>query len=403
MEADSRLLLLACLQREGDLSGLQSATPEQWQALLDLAAFHRVLPLVYHRLVKEQFKVVLPKNVTEQLKAGYYKVAGQNLLLYRELGPILASLAADHIPVVLLKGSFLAQFVYQNIGLRSMADIDLLVPEADLMRCYQTLESLGLKRLNEFDLEIERSKLHHLPPVEKNGVTVEIHWKLNKIQGFPPLFLEALWQRAQTTHIEGSPCLALSPEDLLTHVCIHMAYSHDFYSQLRSLCDVSEIITHYSRFDWDRFVQDIQAVKAERGTWLILYLAGFYLGTAVPENVLKTLMPTDFKPEVITWTFDRLFSSSPVANRSFKRLFSEKKALGKVYFLWDALFPSRFEISYYYRIPQNSWKIWLYYPVNLLRKLRKFQTPLVKMAVGDRQMRHEVDDQVKLTKWLGQE
>jgi hypothetical protein len=54
------------------------------------------------------------------------------MVLYRQLKEILIEFNKNNIPVILLKGAHLAQFVYGNIALRLMSDIDLLVKKEDL-------------------------------------------------------------------------------------------------------------------------------------------------------------------------------------------------------------------------------------------------------------------------------
>jgi len=51
----------------------------------------------------------------------------RNKRILQELGEILALFQPHNIPVIVLKGACLAHTVYQNIGLRVMLDLDLLV------------------------------------------------------------------------------------------------------------------------------------------------------------------------------------------------------------------------------------------------------------------------------------
>ena len=55
----------------------------------------------------------------------------------------MAALTREGLPVVVLKGAALAELVYQHIGLRTMADVDLLVEKKNLDKAGSILERLG--------------------------------------------------------------------------------------------------------------------------------------------------------------------------------------------------------------------------------------------------------------------
>src|SRR5262245_54856896 len=107
-------------------------TREEWQLLLALAGVQRVRGILYHRLKSRGCESMIPQELVLALNEAYRHNALRNLVLYRELNRIVTALQARRIPVIVLKGAFLASVVYGNLGLREMNDLDLLVPVPDL-------------------------------------------------------------------------------------------------------------------------------------------------------------------------------------------------------------------------------------------------------------------------------
>jgi len=116
-------LLLLCL-RSKDQSELRSllnvVSVEQWQTILNLAGHYGVAPILHYRL--EYYGVALPDEIARALKQAYLWNTAHNLRIDHELTRILHLMQAHHIPVILLKGVYLASFIYADLGLRTMTD-----------------------------------------------------------------------------------------------------------------------------------------------------------------------------------------------------------------------------------------------------------------------------------------
>lgn len=115
MKTDSDQLLLDCLRRNGSgppeerLAALPAA---EWADLLGAAGRHGLAPLLYYELKPVFSMIVPPAEVQEQLRVAYFASLARNMRLYHELGQVLAVCRDAAIPVILLKGVHLAEFVY---------------------------------------------------------------------------------------------------------------------------------------------------------------------------------------------------------------------------------------------------------------------------------------------------
>ncbi len=55
---------------------------------------------------------------------------------------------------------------------------------------------------------------------------VEVHWTLLKEDEPFTIDADALWERAVPARIANLDALALLLEDLVLHLCLHLAYQH---------------------------------------------------------------------------------------------------------------------------------------------------------------------------------
>ena len=102
-----------------------------------------VTPLLYHLFRTTNTDVHIPAEVMLKLEDFYLASALENAQLYQELPKLLSMLQAGGIPVIVLKGAALAETVYENVALRPMNDVDLLVRKEELDRTEAVLFDLG--------------------------------------------------------------------------------------------------------------------------------------------------------------------------------------------------------------------------------------------------------------------
>jgi hypothetical protein len=158
--------LLSCLrldQGEGKLSLLQSLTPADWDRVVDQARQQRVMPLLFWEIKNQSGQISLPVARRQELHNSFVTSTSRNLMLYRELADILKALQPAGIPVILLKGGHLAKWIYPEIALRPMGDIDLLLHPDDLSQAATILQGLDYHFIRAFKLESEVRKHQHIP------------------------------------------------------------------------------------------------------------------------------------------------------------------------------------------------------------------------------------------------
>ncbi|MCE7937498.1 hypothetical protein DCC79_00885 [bacterium] len=244
---------------------LDPTTARPWAAIAAAAHAHDVEPLVYDVVTKAG--VALPDALGEHLRDRYYHTAAANAWLMVELARLIGALASVGIPVMLLKGAALVLTVYEHIGLRTLGDVDILVPPE------HASAAIGAVRAHGYDLVVGNNELaergkagadveaivafggqatlrRQAPP----HAIVDLHWTL---VDRPPyrhrLPVETFWRSARPVTVGDAAAVVLSPEATVLHLCAHLALHHPDSQglALRWLHDIAEVLVHQGdAFDW---------------------------------------------------------------------------------------------------------------------------------------------------------
>ncbi len=346
MNDDVRNLLLAALRSDREaLTAPLVAAPEIWQGLLQLARRHRVAPLVYRRMQGREGNV--PQDIMRDLHADYLRTAAKNMLTYKRMAEILQRLHEEQIPVLPLKGIYLAEQVYRNIAVRPMGDVDILVKEEDIYRVEKIVLEMGYLPDQGVRVTCDESKhFHYTHP--RNRQILEVHWNIVVPSVGLHLDITKVWERSGQTTISGVPVRAMSPEDLLLHLSLHAAV-HVFEMGMRMVCDITETILRFEkRIDWRHLERMAKESGATRSLAISLRLAVEFCKAPVPAGFLDAIAPQQSETMYQIVLRDHLFADEKAVDSGalaktpkLATFWSQKGVFNKMKLLWQRVFPSR--------------------------------------------------------------
>jgi hypothetical protein len=350
-----------------------------WDALCQVAQAGGSAPLLWHTT---RHLDLLPSAVAVDLLRSYYQSAAANLAILRELERVLQALGAEGIPAVLLKGAALASTVYGDPALRPMADLDLLVRQADAPRALQALSTLGYHRArgephpgDALNYENE-TVLRQQTPL---GTLIEVHWSLfDSPYHQHALCMDWFWQTALPSHVGDAKTVVLGPEAQVLHLCGHLMLHHGdaWETRLLWLNDIAEVIIHYQgQLDWDHVLAHAQAFELVLPLQRIVPHMAEAWGAPIPRDVLDRLRSCRPSREEAR-VFARLVTSRrPVAQRFWADLAGMPEWADRVRFAWRNLLPSASYMRQRYQIPHRL-LVPLYYPYRWFLGLRSALTTL---------------------------
>lgn len=229
-----------------------------WRRLETLARYHKVLPLLYHRLTNIDDSSVKKEEML-RLQATYRHNAMRNLKLSVNLHRVLELLGREGIEVIVFKGPALAIRAYDDLNRRTFADLDLLVRPEDLAGIYDMMVAAGFRTPFPLDKKKMRFWQSFHRNIEFNDDICGFDFHQQLIQGPDRFSLkEKTWQRKCAAELLARDINLLSPEYSLFNLCVHG--SKENWNFLRSLADISHLLARHPHLDWNSLVADIEVI-----------------------------------------------------------------------------------------------------------------------------------------------
>ncbi len=402
-------LALELMCRPDGVSGerLRNVSAHDWSLVQGWAAEHRFAPYLHYSLSQAGLIDSLPAELATFLKSRYRNASLKTLSMQRDMVLVSRLLDGAGIEHLFMKGPYLAQFAYPELGLRPMRDIDLLVPSGQAIAAFETLQDGGLDRIAKHkgtpEAFLARSK--HLPPLRtREGTNVEVHTLLTS----PSEFLrddltqwrfEALSDRIISRTVAGTPIRFPGPEDQLLHLCVHAAIDHQFNNGPLILSDVAWLLrTH--EINWPVLWQLAESQGATRGLALVL-----------------RLVEQEWPGQEVTWVGDTgavLPRGAPILKVAALSLFRSFEARGdvaleaelasrsglrsKAISLLSRVFPTPEKLSREMPQAASSRLIYAYYPVKWARLCRRLWS--FSRSRFDERARADAGNVGQLSNWL---
>ncbi|MFB3816109.1 MAG: nucleotidyltransferase family protein [Candidatus Methylomirabilales bacterium] len=295
LTAEDRLLL-ACTRSALDDGARQEmaeslAAPLDWPAVLARSRQEGTAALLHHHLRSlPRAAAQVPPAIRMELRRAHRGTWARNTVLTEHWAEVMRLLERARIPCITHKGMALVHTVYGDLGLRPMADLDLLIRPADLPAVRRALAGAGFRCSGEA-VETEdafRGFLHCV----RGACVIDLHWELahyTRFEGVVRLDAGGLWRRAQPLVVGTAGGLMLCPEDLLLHLALHLTLGSEF-GRLVWFTDIDAVLRRRAAdLDWDRLLGEATRARLRGVLAYTLAVAQAALGSPVPAEVLRSL------------------------------------------------------------------------------------------------------------------
>ncbi len=277
--ADQEVLLRACLG-----SGERALDAwREWSSRVVLDDIdngsQRLVPLLYRNLVR------LGVGQTEigRYQGIYRKAWYENQLHLRDLRRVLAAMAAAGVECMVLKGIPLAVSYYEEIALRPMADLDILVHPSAATAAARALTDLGYSPAIDTaaDLPVDFvNSINAANFVADSRSDVDVHWRV-----FLDYWREdaeaSFWEASETAQAGDTKFRTMNASDLLLHACVH-GIAWNPTPPMRWVADAAMILrARGSDFDWKLASSRARVL----GLALPFREALAYLETVIPDEL----------------------------------------------------------------------------------------------------------------------
>jgi len=277
-----------------------SFSPADWELIVQQARGRGVASLLYWRLTQTGRIKLLPEPLVNSLRAAYHSVRMQNGQVIKETETLTRLFDQAEIPTVALKGICFLLTIYPDIGLRPMADLDLLVPASKLSEAVRIAGSSGyVEAVPEASPGLE-NLLNHAVCLQKKDppfTVLELHHSLVADRSFI-YAVPVDWFWGQLEPMIASPegikidhLRMLTPTAQVLYASAHVMLQHGSRnSSLRWYYDLDRLVRTYAdRMDWELLLFQAQAFEWNSAVAAALFQTAAFFDTPVPQKVLDDL------------------------------------------------------------------------------------------------------------------
>lgn len=251
-----------------------------WEKILEESREHCVDGVVYSTIKWDDNTTYIDKDLKNEWKNSVFFQSIWQINHINKTCDIFKKLNEENIEFIALKG-FVIRELYKRPEHRTMGDIDILIHEEDLERISKCLYNLGYKKEGEAG--------HHIGFEKVNYPSIEVHWKLvnkNYFKAEVPLEKE-VWENIQKVNVNGVEVLVMSTEDMLVHLCLHMAV-HMAYRGfgIRQVLDVALITKLLEKdIDWKKFKEVSKKNNIEKLACLVFLSCSIIFDMDIPKEL----------------------------------------------------------------------------------------------------------------------
>jgi len=315
-----------------------------WDNIENLAKRNGVAPLIYKTLTHKKLAQFVPEAVLKRFSKYYYQSLTLNLYLLANLKTVTDKFAEANIETIILKGALLSTFVYGDIGLRPMSDLDILVRKQDIEKAVEVLLSLQYTTEIVYQGNFQQSRFHQLAPFVSSDkhTMIELHRHIVSDDLPYNIDITKYWSNSVVYQANDLTTCRFSAENLLQHLCVHIEKHYDEGIRYGWLCDIAELVKKYnSEINWNYLISSSFEQNIVQAVYKNLLLCKHYLDVQMNFD-LEAL-----NPNATEYDFNRLLCSyiSNEGNKAkgdkYIHNFLQIKGMPhKFRFLLDDFFPS---------------------------------------------------------------
>jgi len=258
-----------------------------WDRFLELANVNQVTSLVYRSI--QRFDGI-PEKVLARLREWSADIFAYNIRNFDAARRLSELFREEEMEIIFTKGLPYLIDIYEDMGLREMADVDILVKPEDIRKVDMLLEGEGFAPFEEKEgLDDYRAQKLYF---RGDGIHLDVHRGFvgrmlhNRVLGIDP---EKAWENKRELRRDDVRIDTLDLTHTLVYQCLHLSMQHSF-SGIRWYVDINEFVRKYEKeIDWDRLVDAAGEYRIRKPVYYSLLFTKDMFDAPVPGRVMKEL------------------------------------------------------------------------------------------------------------------
>jgi len=348
-----------------------------WDFILKKIIQSDIAPLAFHNLSGLKNNKI-PLWFLENLHKSYDHTLVKNLFIQKTLNNVLSLFSTENIPTIALKGIFMGDIIYEDIALRPLSDIDILVKKTDLQRVDRLLQQNGYIKFTEYPNQISIFQISYFKDNDAaqnclKRISMDVHYDLHISWTSSVISPDFLWHNTITKDVNGVTILYPSLENSIIYAALHFFrhFSAAFicpdtfsFPRLKFILDIHEIISmKQNEIDWNYILDFCNRNDIKYILYFSLILSKNYFDTNIPYKIISRIKPS-FQKNFIIHTFLNSYINMQNKKISYKTMFWTKRvyySLFKNPYFGDKILMTISRFAKNHGLPEHSFKTFLLY------------------------------------------
>jgi hypothetical protein len=291
-----------------DPQTIDRLSPEAFGRTMDAAQQARLLGWLVEQVRAGHVPAEAPGWLRDRLVTADALVRGYDRAVRWEIDRLCRAFLDTGQTWILLKGgAYIAAGLPPGRG-RRVADIDVLVPRADLGRVETILHESGWEfpEIDAYDNRYYREWMHELPPMvhrDRRSVVDVHHAILPRTSRLKPSS-KRLLERATPV---ANGVRVLCPAHMVLHAAAHLFHDGEIAGAIRDLVDLDQLLRCFTEDEtfWRDLLEEAVALDLTRPTYYALRFAHRWFATPVPGDVVRETSAWA-PPAVVGYVMDAL-------------------------------------------------------------------------------------------------
>jgi len=269
---------------------------EDWDYFISTIIERGFAPLFYKKL--HFISAEIPEYIKQLLRKTYYTTINRNITFYSAFNEFSLAFKNNEIAFMPLKGIFVAEWLYGDIGLRQMSDIDLLIKEEDGDKAVSIMKEIGYI-ISPFEIIvseaadkitrsiIDKDEAAHLQPMVKGILSVELHTKLQYKHEEYKQDTQEIWNTSRVVSLNGNSVEVLDFYQQIIHICLHLHRHTGSHLQFTCYSDIAVFLEKFKdEINWRVLIDTCVKNGYEVPVFRYMLLTHEYMGAPLPSNII---------------------------------------------------------------------------------------------------------------------
>ena len=388
---------------------LEKSTLKERSYFRDFILWNKLSSNLIDYLSLEELSNIYETKSVEKFKFQKTKFQIQSILISEEIKNLNKLLIDNNIKGIFLKGASLSLFEYDDISLRPMLDIDILLEKKNILNFYEILTKKGYSHKGNISYDISSlldclKYSHQLPELfSKKNISIELHHRVTPLDFSDSCPLkDSILINYKSKDFMNDKLKIPHENDLLLTQLIHLSKYPEFRLGALTFFDYSVLDKNYD-FNYMDLQKSIKNIKAKRNIILAIAICDLILNTNRNLKRKKNIFPISISDEIISIALSRIYEipGNTSTKNSYPFYLVQDKGFKEIIILFlSKVFPNRKTINYRYgkKSKKNFFKY--YFLINLVDFLKKYYKDLLVIFLGFLFRNKKINDSRKLSNWL---